>query len=45
MTRAMPDANHERWPSPLAIARVMAWLASADAWVVNGASIPVPGDV
>lgn len=42
---AMPDANHERWPSPLAIARVMAWLASADAWVVNGASVPVPGDV
>lgn len=41
---AMPDADHARWPSPAAIAAVMAWLASAEAWVVNGAAVPVPGD-
>lgn len=41
---AMPDADHERWVPPLAIARVMAWLASADSWPVTGAAVPVPGE-
>jgi NAD(P)-dependent dehydrogenase (short-subunit alcohol dehydrogenase family) len=42
--RAMPDADHHRWTPPPAIARVIAWLASAEAWPVNGAAVPVPGD-
>jgi NAD(P)-dependent dehydrogenase (short-subunit alcohol dehydrogenase family) len=42
--RAMPDADHSRWTPPEAIARVIAWLASAEAWPVNGAAVPVPGD-
>lgn len=41
---AMPDADHSRWTRPGDIARVIAWLASAEAWVVNGALVPVPGD-
>jgi NAD(P)-dependent dehydrogenase (short-subunit alcohol dehydrogenase family) len=41
---AMPDADHGRWTAPRDIARVVAWLASAEAWAVTGASIPVPGD-
>lgn len=41
---SMPDADHSRWVPPRAIARVVAWLASADSWPVTGASIPVPGD-
>lgn len=31
----------ERWLPPRAIAKVVAWLGSADAWPVNGAAIPV----
>lgn len=42
--QAMPDADHSRWVEPRAIAKVIAWLASADAWPVTGAAIPVPGD-
>lgn len=41
---AMPDAHHERWVPPRAIAKVIAWLASADSWPVSGAAIPVYGD-
>jgi NAD(P)-dependent dehydrogenase (short-subunit alcohol dehydrogenase family) len=40
---AMPDADHSRWTPPRDIARVIAWLGSADSWVVNGAAVPVPG--
>jgi NAD(P)-dependent dehydrogenase (short-subunit alcohol dehydrogenase family) len=40
---AMPDADHSRWTPPRDIARVIAWLGSADSWVVNGATVPVPG--
>jgi NAD(P)-dependent dehydrogenase (short-subunit alcohol dehydrogenase family) len=39
----MPDADYSRWVSPEAIARVMLFLASDDAAVINGASIPVFG--
>lgn len=41
---AMPNADHRRWVPPRAIAKVIAWLASADAWPVTGAAVPVPGD-
>lgn len=41
---AMPEADHERWVPPRAIAKVIAWLASADSWPVSGAAIPVYGD-
>lgn len=41
---AMPDASHERWVPPEAIAGVITWLASAQAWPVSGAAIPVYGD-
>ncbi|HWB72520.1 MAG TPA: SDR family NAD(P)-dependent oxidoreductase [Egibacteraceae bacterium] len=42
--RAMPDADHRRWVPPRAIAKVIAWLASAESWPVSGAAIPVYGD-
>jgi NAD(P)-dependent dehydrogenase (short-subunit alcohol dehydrogenase family) len=42
--RSMPEADHSRWTPPEALARVIAWLATAESWPVNGAAIPVPGD-
>lgn len=42
--QAMPDADHDRWPPPRALAKVIAWLASQESWPVNGAAVPVPGD-
>lgn len=42
--RAMPAADHDRWVPPAAVAGVIGWLSSAEAWPVNGAAIPVPGD-
>lgn len=41
---AMPNSDHDRWVPPLAIARVVRWLASADAWPVSGATVPVYGN-
>lgn len=41
---SMPDSDHDRWVPPRAIAEVIAWLASPEAWVVSGAAIPVYGD-
>ncbi len=38
---SMPDADHDRWLPPRAIAKVIAWLGSADSWPVNGAAIPL----
>lgn len=40
---AMPNAEASRWPTPQAIARVIAFLASDDAALINGAAIPVYG--
>lgn len=39
--RAMPDADPSRWLPPRSIGEVIAWLAGAEAWVVNGAAIPL----
>jgi len=40
---AMPDADFSRWPKPEDIAKVILFLASDDARVVHGASVPVFG--
>lgn len=40
---AMPDADHDRWPGPEAVAKVIVFLASAESGVVNGGAIPVHG--
>jgi NAD(P)-dependent dehydrogenase (short-subunit alcohol dehydrogenase family) len=42
--KAMPNADHERWPKPADIARVILFLCSDDASVIHGASIPVYGN-
>lgn len=36
---AMPDADHSRWLPPRSVGAVIAWLASPEAWIVNGAGI------
>jgi NAD(P)-dependent dehydrogenase (short-subunit alcohol dehydrogenase family) len=41
--QAMPNADHDRWVPPQAIADVFLFLASDASWVVNGAAIPVYG--
>ena len=38
---AMPDADHSLWPTPEDIARVAEFLLSREAWMLNGAEIPV----
>lgn len=38
---AMPDADHTKWPKPAEIARVVLFLCSSDAKLINGAAIPV----
>ena len=40
---AMPDADIARWPKPEQVARVVRFLASEDAALISGASIPVYG--
>jgi len=40
---AMPDANFAVWPKPEEIARVILFLASDEAHVIQGAAIPVYG--
>lgn len=42
--QAMPAADFAKWPKPEAIARVIVFLCSDDAALINGASIPVYGD-
>jgi NAD(P)-dependent dehydrogenase (short-subunit alcohol dehydrogenase family) len=39
--RAMPDADHSKWTSPDAIARVMAFLLSPESAPTTGALLPV----
>lgn len=39
--KAMPDADYSKWPKPRDIARVILFLCSDEAKLINGASIPV----
>ena len=43
--KAMPDADHSKWVKPEAIAKVVLFLTSDDAAIINGAAIPVYGTV
>ena len=40
---ALPNAKHERWPKPVELAAVLAFLVSDDAILISGAAIPVYG--
>ncbi len=40
---AMPDEEHDRWVAPADVAKVICFLTSDDASVINGAAIPVYG--
>ncbi len=42
--RAMPGSDFAKWPKPAEIARVILFLCSDDAKVVQGAAVPVYGD-
>jgi NAD(P)-dependent dehydrogenase (short-subunit alcohol dehydrogenase family) len=42
--RAMPDADFSAWPKPEEIAEVVLFLASDEARLVHGASVPVYGN-
>jgi NAD(P)-dependent dehydrogenase (short-subunit alcohol dehydrogenase family) len=42
--KSMPKADFARWPKPEDIARVILFLCSDDAKVIQGAAIPVYGD-
>jgi NAD(P)-dependent dehydrogenase (short-subunit alcohol dehydrogenase family) len=42
--KAMPDADFSKWPKPEDIARVVLFLCSDEAKVIQGAAIPVYGD-
>ena len=42
--QAMPDADFSKWPKPQEIARVILFLCSDDARVIQGAAVPVYGD-
>ncbi len=41
--KGMPDEDHSRWVSPDDIAKVILFLISDDAAIINGAAIPVYG--
>jgi NAD(P)-dependent dehydrogenase (short-subunit alcohol dehydrogenase family) len=41
--RAMPGAAYDQWPKPEEVAQVILFLASDQARVIHGASIPVYG--
>lgn len=40
---AMPDEEHDRWVAPADVAKVICFLTSDDASIINGAAIPVYG--
>ena len=40
---AMPDEDHSRWVAPADVAKVICFLTSDDASIINGAAIPVYG--
>lgn len=40
---AMPDEDHTRWVKPEDVAKVICFLTSDDATIINGAAIPVYG--
>ena len=42
--KAMPGADFTKWPKPEEIARVILFLCSNDAKLINGAAVPVYGD-
>jgi NAD(P)-dependent dehydrogenase (short-subunit alcohol dehydrogenase family) len=42
--RAMPGADHSKWPKPGELARVVLFLSSEDARLISGAAIPVYGE-
>src|SRR5204863_2603301 len=42
--KAMPKADFTKWPKPEEIARVILFLCSDEAKVIQGAAIPVYGD-
>ena len=40
---AMPDEEHDRWVAPADVAKVICFLTSDDATIINGTAIPVYG--
>ena len=40
---AMPDEDHDRWVAPADVAKVICFLTSEEATIINGAAIPVYG--
>jgi NAD(P)-dependent dehydrogenase (short-subunit alcohol dehydrogenase family) len=40
----MPKADFSKWPKPEEIAKVILFLCSDDAKLINGAAVPVYGD-
>jgi NAD(P)-dependent dehydrogenase (short-subunit alcohol dehydrogenase family) len=42
--RAMPNSDFTQWPKPEDIARVILFLCSDDAILINGAAVPVYGN-
>lgn len=40
---SMPDEEHDRWVAPAEVAKVICFLTSDDAAIINGAAIPVYG--
>ena len=40
---AMPEEDHDRWVAPADVAKVICFLTSDDATIINGAAIPVYG--
>ena len=41
--QSMPKADFSKWVSPRQIAKVVRFLVSEDAQIINGAAIPVYG--